>query len=80
LFVIARNSSFTFKGRAVDIKEVGRRLGVRYVLQGAVRKASGKVRITGQLIDAATGAHIWADRFERANSNATKRFGFFAGH
>jgi adenylate cyclase len=65
LFVIARNSSFTFKGRAVDIKEVGRRLGVRYVLEGSVRKASGKVRIAGQLIDAATGAHIWADRFER---------------
>jgi adenylate cyclase len=65
LFVIARNSSFTFKGRAVDIKEVGRRLGVRYVLEGSVRKASGKVRITGQLIDAITGAHLWADRFER---------------
>jgi adenylate cyclase len=65
LFVIARNSSFTFKGKAVDIKEVGRRLGVRYVLEGSVRKASGKVRITGQLIDATTGAHIWADRFER---------------
>jgi adenylate cyclase len=64
LFVIARNSSFTFKGRPVDIKEVGRRLGVRYVLEGSVRKASGKVRITGQLIDAVTGAHIWADRFE----------------
>jgi adenylate cyclase len=64
-FVIARNSSFTFKGKAVDVKEVGRRLGVRYVLEGSVRKASGKVRITGQLIDAATGAHIWADRFER---------------
>ncbi|VIO65676.1 hypothetical protein CI1B_07830 [Bradyrhizobium ivorense] len=65
LFVIARNSSFTFKGRAVDIKEVGRKLGVRYVLEGSVRKAAGKVRITGQLIDAVTGAHIWADRFER---------------
>src|SRR6185503_10237778 len=65
LFVIARNSSFTFKGQAVDIKEVGRRLGVRYVLEGSVRKASGKVRITGQLIDAVTGAHIWGDRFER---------------
>jgi len=65
LFVIARNSSFTFKGRTVDIKEVGRQLGVRYVLEGSVRKASGKVRITGQLIDAVTGAHIWADRFER---------------
>ncbi len=65
LFVIARNSSFTFKGKAVDIKDVGRRLGVRYVLQGAVRKASGKVRITGQLIEVATGAHIWAKKFER---------------
>ncbi len=65
LFVIARNSSFTFKGKAVDIKEVGRRLGVRYVLEGSVRKAAGKVRITGQLIDAVTNAHIWADRFER---------------
>ena len=65
LFVIARNSSFTFKGRSVDIKEVGRRLGVRYILEGSIRKASGKVRITGQLIDAAAGAHIWADRFER---------------
>jgi tetratricopeptide (TPR) repeat protein len=63
--VIARNSSFTFKGKAVDIKEVGRRLGVRYVLEGAVRKASGKVRITCQLIEAATSTHIWADRFER---------------
>ncbi|WP_245320775.1 adenylate/guanylate cyclase domain-containing protein, partial [Bradyrhizobium lablabi] len=65
LFVIARNSSFAFKGRAIDIKEVGRRLGVRYVLEGSVRKAAGKVRITGQLIDAITGAHLWADRFER---------------
>jgi TolB-like protein len=65
LFVIARNSSFTFKGRAVDIKEVGRKLGVRYVLEGSVRTASGKVRIAVQLIDALTGAHIWADRFER---------------
>jgi len=65
LFVIARNSSFTFKGRAVNVKEVGRELGVRYVLEGSVRRASGKVRITGQLIDAITGAHIWADRFER---------------
>ena len=64
LFVIARNSSFTYKGRAVDIKRVGRELGVRYVLEGSVRKAAGKVRITGQLIDAATGAHLWANRFE----------------
>ena len=63
-FVIARNSSFTFKGRAVDIKEVGRRLGVRYVLEGSVRKASGKVRITAQLIAATTGIHLWSDRFE----------------
>jgi TolB-like protein/Flp pilus assembly protein TadD len=65
LFVIARHSSFTFKGKAVDIKEIGRSLGVRYVLEGSVRKASGKVRITIQLIDAVTGAHLWADRFER---------------
>ena len=65
LFVIARNSSFTFKGRAGDIKEVGRRLGVRYVLEGSVRKASGRIRITGQLIDAVTDTHLWADRFER---------------
>ncbi|WP_426613099.1 tetratricopeptide repeat protein [Bradyrhizobium sp. McL0616] len=64
LFVIARNSSFTYKGRAVDIKLVGRELGVRYVLEGSVRKAAGKVRITGQLIDAMTGANLWADRFE----------------
>src|ERR1700676_4553031 len=64
LFVIARHSSFTFKGRAVDIKEVGHRLGVRYVLEGSVRKASGKVRITGQLIDAAAGANIWPHAFQ----------------
>jgi adenylate cyclase len=62
LFVIARNSSFTYKGRAVDIKQVGRELGVRYVLEGSVRRSGGRVRITGQLIDAATGAHLWADR------------------
>jgi adenylate cyclase len=65
LFVIARNSSFTYKGKAVSVKQIGHELGVRYVLEGSVRKASGKVRITGQLIDAVTGAHIWADRFER---------------
>lgn len=64
LFVIARNSSFTYKGKTVDIKQVGRELGVRYVLEGSVRKAGGKVRITGQLIDATTGAHLWADRFD----------------
>jgi TolB-like protein len=64
LFVIARNSSFTYKGRAVDVKQVGRELGVRYLLEGSVRKAGNRVRITGQLIDATTGAHLWADRFE----------------
>jgi len=64
LFVIARNSSFIYKGRAVDVKEVGRDLGVRYVLEGSVRKAGGRVRITGQLIDATTGAHLWADRYD----------------
>jgi TolB-like protein len=64
LFVIARHSSFTYKGEAVDIKQVGRELGVRYVLEGSVRKAGNRVRITGQLIDATTGAHLWADRFD----------------
>ena len=64
LFVIARNSSFTYKGRAVDVKQVGRELGVRYVLDGSVRKSGNRVRITGQLIDAASGAHLWADRFD----------------
>ena len=64
LFVIARNSSFTYKGRAVEVKQVGRELGVRYVLEGSVRKAANRVRITGQLIDAATGAHLWAERFD----------------
>jgi TolB-like protein len=66
LFVIARNSSFTYKGRAVDVKQVGSELGVRYVLEGSVRKAAKRVRITGQLIDSSTGAHLWADRFEGA--------------
>ena len=66
LFVIARNSSFTYKGRAVDVKQVGRDLGVRYVLEGSVRKAANRVRITGQLIDAANGVHLWADRFDGA--------------
>ncbi len=64
LFVIARNSSFTYKGRAVDVKQVGRELGVRYVLEGSVRKAANRVRITAQLIEATTGAHLWADRFD----------------
>jgi len=66
LFVIARNSSFTYKGRSVDVKQVGRELGVRYVLEGSVRKSASRVRITGQLIDASTGAHLWADRFDGA--------------
>jgi adenylate cyclase len=64
LFVIARNSSFTYKGRAVDVKQVGRELGVRYVLEGSVRKGGNRVRITAQLIDATNGAHLWADRFD----------------
>src|SRR6201997_3975349 len=64
LFVIARNSTFTYKGQAVDVKEVGRELGVRYVLEGSVRKGGNRVRITGQLIDAVTGTHLWADRFD----------------
>ena len=65
LHVIARNSTFTYKGKPVDVKQVGRDLGVRYVLEGSVRKAGKRVRVTGQLIDAASGAHIWADRFDR---------------
>jgi TolB-like protein/class 3 adenylate cyclase len=64
LFVIARNSSFTYKGKAVDIRQVGRELGVRYLLEGSVRRAGGQVRISGQLIDVTTGAHLWADRFD----------------
>ena len=64
LFVLSRNSSFTYKGQAVDVKQVGRELGVRYVLEGSVRKAGGRVRITAQLIDALTGTHLWADRFD----------------
>jgi len=64
LFVIARNSSFTYKGRAVNVQQVGRELGVRYVLEGSVRRAGGQLRIAGQLIDTATGAHLWADRVD----------------
>jgi TolB-like protein/class 3 adenylate cyclase len=64
LFVIARNSSFAYKGKAVDVKEIGRELGVRYLLEGSVRKSGDRVRITGQLIDTATGAHLWANRFD----------------
>jgi TolB-like protein len=66
LFVIARNSSFTYKGQAVDVKQIGRELGVRYVLEGSVRKAGNRIRIAGQLIDAETGAHLWAGRFDGA--------------
>ena len=66
LFVIARNSSFSYKGRAVDVKEVGRELGVRYVLEGSVRKSRNRVRIAGQLVEASTGVHLWADRFDGA--------------
>jgi len=64
-FVIARNSTFTYKGRAVDVKQVGRELGVRYVLEGSVRKSGGRVRIAAQLVEAATGNHIWAERYDR---------------
>src|SRR5205809_2805768 len=66
LFVIARNSSFTYKGRHVDVRQVGRELGVRYVLEGSVRKGGNRIRITGQLIEAETGAHLWAERYDRA--------------
>jgi TolB-like protein len=66
LSVIARNSSFTYKGKSVDLKQVGRDLSVRYILEGSVRKSGNRVRITGQLIDTATGAHFWADRFDGA--------------
>src|ERR1051325_8461228 len=64
LSVIARNSAFAYKGKAVDVRQVGREFGVRYVLEGSVRKAGNRMRITGQLIDTATGAHLWADRFD----------------
>ena len=66
LFVIARNSSFTYKGRSVDIKQVARELGVRYVLEGSVRRSGSRVRVVAQLIDAETGKHIWAERYDRA--------------
>jgi TolB-like protein len=69
LFVIARNSTFTYKGRAVDVKQVGRELGVRYVLEGSVRKAGGSVRVTSQMIDASTGAHVWAERYDRSSED-----------
>jgi adenylate cyclase len=69
LFVIARNSSFAYKGKSPDIRQVGRELGVRYVLEGSVRKSAGRVRITGQLIDAATGTHLWAERYDRKSDD-----------
>jgi adenylate cyclase len=65
LFVIARNSSFTYKGRAVDVKQVGRELGVRYVLEGSLRKAGDRIRVTAQLVEAETGKHVWAERYDR---------------
>jgi adenylate cyclase len=67
LFVIARNSSFTYRGRAVDVRQIARELGVRYVLEGSVRRAGGRVRVTAQLIDAETGNHIWAERYDRTD-------------
>jgi adenylate cyclase len=69
LFVIARNSTFTYKNRAIDVKQVGRELGVRYVLEGSVRRMADRVRITGQLIDAASGAHVWAERYDRKSDD-----------
>lgn len=69
LLVIARNSTFTYKGRAVDLKQVGREVGVRYVLEGSVRRAGGHVRVTGQMIDASTGAHVWAERYDRSSDD-----------
>src|ERR1700740_636764 len=65
LFVIARNSCFTYKGRAVDVKQVGRELGVRYVLEGGLRKAGSCIRVTAQLVEAGTGKHVWAERYDR---------------
>ena len=64
-FVIARNSTFTYKGKAVDVKRAARELGVRYVLEGSIRKGGNRVRITAQLVDASTGNHIWAERYDR---------------
>ena len=69
LFVIARNSSFAYKGRAVDVKQVGRELGVRYVLEGSLRKAGDRIRITCQLIETANGTHVWAERYDRPLGN-----------
>jgi TolB-like protein/Flp pilus assembly protein TadD len=69
MFVIARNSSFAYKGKSVNVKEIGRELGVRYILEGSVRKALDRVRVTGQLIEAETGTHVWADRYDRTLDN-----------
>jgi TolB-like protein len=66
LFVIARNSSFVYKGKAVDIKQIGRELGVRYVLEGSVRKSADRIRIAAQLVEAQSGSHLWADRYDRS--------------
>ena len=66
LFVIARNSSFTYKARSVDVRQVARELGVRYVVEGSVRREAGRVRVNAQLIDATTGDHVWAERYDRA--------------
>ena len=74
LFVIARTSSFSYKGQAADVKQVGRELAVRYVLEGSVRKSANRVRITAQLIDASTGVHLWADHFDgRCKTSSTSR-------
>jgi hypothetical protein len=73
LFVIARNSSFTYKGQDIDVTRVGRELGVRYVLEGSVRKGGNRVRITAQLIDTETAAHLWADRFDGSPLNSLPR-------
>jgi adenylate cyclase len=69
LFVIARNSTFTYKGRSIDVKQIGRELGVRYALEGSVRRAADRIRITGQLIDAVSGAHVWAERYDRKSAD-----------
>ena len=75
LFVIARNSSFTYKGRAVDVKQVARELGVRYVVEGGVRRSGGRVRVTAQLVDAETGNHIWAERYDRDDERGIRGSG-----
>jgi TolB-like protein len=68
-YIMARNSSFTYKGRSVDVRQVGRELGVRYVLEGSVRRAKQRVRVAAQLIDALNGVHVWADRFDAASQD-----------